>query len=77
MKDMGLKYYVIRKQEKIEMAYYKDEPRVDVSLHGEVFIIDLMTKTGQGQQTGEHIILTRKWLRSSDQPAGYCDCYCN
>lgn len=64
-------------KEKIEMAYYKDEPRVDVSLHGEVFIIDLMTKTGQGQQTGEHIILTRKWLGSSDQPAGYCDCYCD
>jgi len=58
--------------EKIEMAYNKDEPIVDVCLHGEVFVIDLMTKTGYGQQTGEHIILTRKWLGSSDQPEGYC-----
>lgn len=57
--------------EKIEMAYDKDEPTVDVCLHGEGFVIDLMTKTGRGQLTGEHIILTRKWLGSSaDQLAG-------
>ena len=58
--------------EKIEMAYDNDEPIVHVSLQGEVFVIDLMTKTGRGQQTGDHITLTRKWLGSSaDQPAGY------
>lgn len=58
--------------EKIEMAYYKDEPMVHVYLHGEDFVIDLMTKSGRGQETGEHIILTRKWLGSSaDQPTGY------
>ena len=58
--------------EKIEMAYYKDEPIVHVCLHGEDFVIDLMTKSGRGEQTGEHIILTRKWLGSSaDQTTGY------
>jgi len=37
-----------------------------------VFVVDLMTKTGRGQHTGEHIILNRKWLgTTADQPAGY------
>ena len=58
--------------EKIEIAYYKDEPIVHVCLHGEDFVIDLMTKSGRGQETDEHIILTRKWLGpSSDLLAGY------
>ena len=58
--------------EKIEMAYDKDEPTVHVCLHGEGFVIDLMAQTGLGQLTGEHIILTRRWLGSpADQPEGY------
>ena len=59
--------------EKIEMAYDKDEPIVHACRRGEVFVIDLMTKTGWGQQTGENIILTRRWLGSSaDHATGYC-----
>jgi len=58
--------------EMIEMAYSKDEPTVHVCLQGEVFVVDLMTKTGRGQHTGEHIILNRKWLgTTADQAAGY------
>ena len=54
------------------MAYDKDEPTVHVCLHGEGFVIDLMAQTGLGQLTGEHIILTRRWLGSpADQPEGY------
>ena len=45
---------------KIEMASSKNEPRVQVSLRGEQFVIDLKAKTGRGQQTGEQITLTRK-----------------
>lgn len=57
---------------KIELAYSKDEPTVCVSLHEEVFVIDVMTKTGRGQQSGELITLSRKWLGSStDNSAGY------
>ena len=54
---------------KIEMAYSKGEATVCVSLHGEEFVIDLMTKTGTGQQTCEHITLSRKWLGPSTDPA--------
>lgn len=69
---MGLKILCDREtNEKIEMAYDKDEPTVQVCLHGEDFVIDLMTKFGRGQETGEHIVLTRKWLGSSaDLPSG-------
>jgi len=45
---------------KIEMASSKDEPRVQVSLHREQFVIDLKAKTGRGQRTGEQITLKRK-----------------
>ena len=45
---------------KIEMAYRKDEPRVQVSLRAERFVIDLKTKTGRGQKNGEQITLSRK-----------------
>ena len=45
---------------KIEMACSKDEPRVQVSLRGEQFVIDLKAKTGRGTQTGDQITLTRK-----------------
>ena len=45
---------------KIEMACSKDEPRVQISLRGEQFVIDLKAKTGRGQQTGDQITLTRK-----------------
>jgi len=45
---------------KIEMASSKNEPRVQVSLRGEQFVIDLKAKTGRGQRTGEQITLTRK-----------------
>ena len=45
---------------KIEMACSKDESRVQVSLRGEQFVIDLKAKTGRGQRTGEQITLTRK-----------------
>ena len=45
---------------KIEMAYSKDEPRVQVSLRADQFLIDLKTKTGQGQKNGEQITLSRK-----------------
>ena len=45
---------------KIEMACSKDEPRVQVSLRGDQFVIDLKAKTGRGQRTGEQITLTRK-----------------
>ena len=45
---------------KIEMACSKDEPRVQVSLHGELFVLDLKAKTGRGQGTGEQITLKRK-----------------
>jgi len=45
---------------KIEMASSKDEPRVQVFLRGEQFVIDLKAKTGRGQRTGEEITLKRK-----------------
>ena len=45
---------------KIEMACSKDEPRVQVSLRGQQFVIDLKTKTGRGTRTGDQITLTRK-----------------
>ena len=45
---------------KIEMACSKDVPRVQVSLRGEQFVIDLKTKTGRGQRTGQRIMLRRK-----------------
>ena len=54
---------------KIEMAYSKGEATVRVSLHGEEFVIDLMTKTGTGQQTSVHITLRRKWLGPSTDAA--------
>lgn len=45
---------------KIEMAHSKDEPRVQVSLRADQFVIDLKAKTGLGQRSGEHITLGRK-----------------
>ena len=45
---------------KIEMACSKDEPRLQVSLRGEQFVIDLKAKSGRGTRTGEQITLTRK-----------------
>ena len=45
---------------KIEMACSKDEPRVQTSLRGEQFVIDLKANTGRGQRTGDQITLTRK-----------------
>ena len=44
-----------RKNAKIEMAYSKDEPRVQVSLRADQFVIDLKAKTGRGQKNGEKI----------------------
>ena len=44
---------------KIEMASSKDESRVQVSLRGDQFVIDLKAKTGRGTRTGEQITLTR------------------
>ena len=45
---------------KIEMASSKDEPRVQVSLRGQQFVIDLKAKIGLGQRAGEQITLKRK-----------------
>ena len=45
---------------KIEMASFKEEPRVQVSSRGEKFVIDLNAQTGHGQRTGEQITLKRK-----------------
>ena len=45
---------------KIEMAHSKEDHTVQVSLRGDQFVIDLKTKTGRGQQSGEQITLTRK-----------------
>ena len=45
---------------KIEMAHSRDEPRVQVSLRADQFVIDLKTKTGRGQKKGEKITLNRK-----------------
>ena len=45
---------------KIEMACSKDEPRVQVSLCGDQFVVNLKAKTGHGQRTGAQITLTRK-----------------
>ena len=45
---------------KIEMAHSKDEPRVQVSLRADQFVIDLKAKTGRGQKNGEQITLSRK-----------------
>ena len=45
---------------KIEMVHSRDEPRVQVSLRAERFVIDLKTKTGRGQKNGEQITLDRK-----------------
>ena len=45
---------------KIEMACSKDKPKVQVSLRGDQFVIDLKANTGHGQRTGELITLTRK-----------------
>ena len=44
---------------KIEMAHSKEDHTVQVSLRGDQFVIDLKTKTGRGQQSGEQITLTR------------------
>ncbi|KAJ7351803.1 hypothetical protein OS493_035528 [Desmophyllum pertusum] len=54
----------------IQEAYRKDEPTVQVCLRGDVFVIDLITKTGSGQRTGEHITLSRNWMVSSTDQAG-------
>ena len=45
---------------KVERAFSKDEPRVQVSLREELFAIDLKAKTGCGTRTGNRITLTRK-----------------
>ena len=45
---------------KIETAWSKDEPRVQVSLRGEQFVIDLKAKTARRQPTNEQITLKRK-----------------
>ena len=45
---------------KIETACSRDEPRVQVSLRGQQFVIDLKARTGRGQRTGEQITLKRK-----------------
>ena len=45
---------------KIEIACSKDEPRVQVSLRGEQFVIDMKATIGLGQRTGEQITLKRK-----------------
>ncbi|XP_020620850.1 poly [ADP-ribose] polymerase 14-like [Orbicella faveolata] len=45
---------------KIEMASSKDEPRVQVPLLREQFVIDLRAKSGRGLRTGNQITLKRK-----------------
>ena len=45
---------------KIEMAHSKKDHTVQVSLRGDQFVINLKTKIGRGQQSGEQITLTRK-----------------
>ena len=45
---------------RIETAWSKNEPRVQVSFRGEQFVIDLKTKTGCRTRTGEQITLTRE-----------------
>ena len=49
-----------RAKAKIEIASSKAAPTVRVSLRGEKFILDLKSKTGRGQRTGEQITLKRK-----------------
>lgn len=57
----GAKMYFAKKANaKIELAYSKEEAKVQVSLRGDQFGIDLKANTGRGQKTGEQITLTRK-----------------
>ena len=51
---------------KIETAWSKNEPRVQVSLHGEQFVIDLKAKTGCRTRTGEQITLARNVKGAED-----------
>ena len=51
---------------KIETACSKDEPRVQVSLRGDQFVIDLKANTGLGKRTGEQITVTRKVKRAEE-----------
>ena len=49
-----------RTKAKIEIAYCKDAPTVEVSLRGEQFILNLKANSGREQRTGEQITLKRK-----------------
>ncbi len=55
----------------VEMAHSKDEPRVQVSLRADQFVIDLKAKTGRGQRSGEHITLDRKVKRAEEGEKQY------
>ena len=51
---------------KIELAHSKDEHTVQVSLRGDMFVIDLKRNSGSGQTSGEQITLTRK-VKGADE----------
>ena len=59
---------------KIEMAHSKDEPRVQVSLRADQFVIDLKTKTGHGQKNGEQITVSRK-VKGAEEGEGVLRLY--
>ena len=51
---------------KLEMAYFKQQPKVLLPLGGQEFEIDLQAKTGHGQQNGEKIKLFREVKRAEE-----------
>ena len=56
----GKMAFVPRTNAKIEMAYIKEQTRVQISLRGDEFVIDLKAKTGRGRRSRETITLSRK-----------------
>ena len=51
---------------KLEMAYFKQQPKVLLPLGGQEFEIDLQGKTGHGQQNSEKIKLFREIKRAEE-----------
>ena len=49
----------------LEKAHSEDKRSVTVALHGEIYSINLMNKTGAGQNTGNQIKVNRKVLGAS------------
>ena len=55
-----------KENRKLEMAYFKQQPKVLLPLGGQEFEIDLQAKTGHGQQNSEKIKLFREIKRAEE-----------